>query len=58
MPINQEIELKWTIQSEHLTRFKALPAIKKRKIGRAHSRKLVTVNFTRQITNCAGWNCL
>jgi triphosphatase len=45
MSTNREIELKGTIRSEHLDRVKDLPAIKKRTVGRARSRKLVTVCF-------------
>ncbi len=45
MSVNREIELKGTIRSEHLGRVKDLPAIKKRTVGRAKSKKLVTVYF-------------
>tara|TARA_R110000787_G_scaffold267457_1_gene373804 strand:- start:127 stop:1683 length:1557 start_codon:yes stop_codon:yes gene_type:complete len=45
MSVNREIELKGTIRFEHLDRVKNLPAIKKRTVGRAKSKKLVTVYF-------------
>ncbi len=45
MSVNHEIELKGTIRYEQLGRLKDLPAIKKRAVGRARSRKLVTVYF-------------
>lgn len=45
MSVNRETELKGTIRSEHLGRVKDLPAIKKRTVGRAKSKKLVTVYF-------------
>lgn len=45
MPKNREIELKGTIHPEHLDQVKGLLAIKKRAVGRAQSRKLVTVYF-------------
>lgn len=45
MPKNREIELKATIGPEQLDKVKDLPAIKKRTVGRARSKKLVTVYF-------------
>lgn len=45
MPKNREIELKATIGPEQLDKVKDLPAIKKRTVGRAQSKKLVTVYF-------------
>ena len=45
MSVNREIELKGTIRPEHLDRVKGLSAIKKCAVGRARSRKLVTVYF-------------
>jgi len=45
MSVNHEIELKGTIRSEHLGRVKDLAAIRKRAVGRARSRKLVTVYY-------------
>ena len=45
MPKNREIELKATLGPEQLEKVKDLPAIKKRTVGRARSRKLVTVYF-------------
>ena len=45
MPKNREIELKATIAPEQLDKIKDLPAIRKRAVGRARSKKLVTVYF-------------
>tara|TARA_R110002110_G_scaffold156564_7_gene351694 strand:+ start:1361 stop:2917 length:1557 start_codon:yes stop_codon:yes gene_type:complete len=45
MPKNREIELKGTIRPEHLDQVNDLPAITKRAVGRARSRRLVTVYF-------------
>lgn len=45
MPKNREMELKATIDPEELDRLKGLPQIKKRAVGRARSRRLVTVYF-------------
>ena len=45
MPKNREIELKATIGPGQLEKVKDLPAIKKRTVGRARSKKLVTVYF-------------
>ncbi len=45
MPMNREIELKGSIRSEHLDQIKTLPAIRKYAVGRARSRKLVTIYF-------------
>ena len=45
MPKNREIELKASIDPEQLDKVKSLPAIRKRTVGRARSRKLVTVYF-------------
>ena len=45
MSVNREIELKGTIRSEHLDRIRNLSAIKQRTVGRARSRKFVTVYF-------------
>ena len=45
MPKNHEIELKATVQPEQLDRIRDLPAVKKRGVGRARSRKFATVYF-------------
>jgi inorganic triphosphatase YgiF len=45
MSANREIELKATIRPEQLDKVKDLAAIRKRAVGRARSRKLVTVYY-------------
>ena len=45
MPKNRETELQGTFCRDHIDKVKGIPAIKKRAIGRALSRRLVTVYF-------------